>query len=58
MMWVLLAVILFCILIYNLFVVKRPSDFPPGPNFRVPILGSAIYLGKNPIKGVQKLRKQ
>ena len=58
-MLVAIAVVLTCYLIIRyLFVVNKPDGMPPGPKFRVPLLGSAIHIGKDPLKGISKLRKQ
>ncbi len=40
---------------------RRDPDemkLPPGPRFRVPLLGQMIYLGQDQIKGIRKLRKK
>ena len=42
----------------QLFVVKIPHGMPPGPIFGVPLLGTAIHLGENPLPGVKNLRKK
>ena len=58
-MWlVLLSLIFVGLLLYRLFVVKIPHGMPPGPIFGVPLLGTAIHLGENPLPGVKNLRKK
>nr|AKH03519.1 cytochrome P450 3129A1 [Paracyclopina nana] len=42
---------------YFFFEKKRPGS-PPGPMIRVPIIGSAIFLGSNLVEGIAKLRKK
>ena len=58
-MWLILLSLIFVgLLLYRLFIVKIPHGMPPGPIFGVPLLGTAIHLGENPLPGVKNLRKK
>ncbi len=37
---------------------KSDERLPPGPRLRVPFLGQMVYLGRNPVEGIRKLRKK
>ena len=58
MLAAIIAGIFACLFIIYLFIEKKPPNMPPGPSFKVPILGSAALLGKDPLKGVQNFRKK
>ena len=55
-MWI-LVIIFVVVFISYIFVSFRPSGMPPGPRFRLPLIGSMYKLGSDPLKGVSKLRK-
>ena len=55
-MWIIVIIFVVVFISYN-FVTFRPSGMPPGPRFRLPLIGSMYKLGSDPIKGVSKLRK-
>ena len=58
-MWLILLSLIFVgLLLYRLFVFKIPHGMPPGPIFGVPLLGTGIHLGENPLPGVKNLRKK
>ena len=58
-MWLMLLSLIFVgLLLYRLFVFKIPHGMPPGPIFGVPLLGTGIHLGENPLPGVKNLRKK
>ncbi len=48
-------------LFYRLVLTRRdPAGLrlPPGPTFRLPVIGQGHLLGVNPTVGLRKLRKQ
>ena len=55
-MWILVIIFVVAFIGYN-FVSFRPSGMPPGPMFRLPLIGSMYKLGSDPITAVSKLRK-
>ena len=58
-MWLILLSLIFVgLFLYRLFVFKIPHGMPPGPIFGVPLLGTGIHLGENPLPGVKNLRKK
>ena len=40
------------------FVTKRPSGSPPGPWFRLPLLGHTLWFAGGRIRGYRKLREK
>ena len=60
MFFVLLVVGFLSLAFWYFFLVHRSEDdgLPPGPRFRLPLIGQALHLGKNPTVGLRKLRKQ
>ena len=58
MLAAIIAGIFACFFIIYLFIEKKPPNMPPGPRFRIPILGSIALIGKDPLKGVQNFRKK
>lgn len=57
-MFVALAVLAGALLFYVFFVAKRPKDYPPGPMFRLPLIGQGLYLGGDQMAGYERLRKK
>ena len=55
---IVLYLALAAIVFWRYFIWHRPKNIPPGPMFRLPIMGQALYLGKDPIKGYKKLREK
>ena len=51
-LYLILAVLAF----WLLFVTKKPANSPPGPWFRLPLLGHSLWFIGGRIKGYQKLR--
>ena len=51
-LYLILAVLAF----WLLFVTKKPANSPPGPWFRLPLLGHSLWFIGGRIKGYRKLR--
>ena len=58
MLLTIIAALLLLIWIAKKFIAKLPEGMPPGPKFKLPVIGSAFYLGTNPVKSVANLRKE
>jgi hypothetical protein len=57
-MWLLYLAIA-ALVFWQFFVVKRPKNSPPGPWFKVPLIGQAIYyILDGRIECTRKLRKK
>jgi hypothetical protein len=57
-MWLLYLAIT-TLVFWQFFVVKRPKNYPPGPWFKLPMIGQNIYhVFDGRIEGNRKLRKK
>ncbi len=64
MIYAIVGVVFMAILIYHLFVIKVPPNFPPGPRIVIPILGTSleeayrIFMGEDEIEKHNAYRKR
>ena len=57
-MWQYLVLILTPLVVWKYFIFKRPSKYPPGPIFRVPIFKQVFHFFNGKLEGHEKLRKR